>query len=108
MVVGIRDWFYFEEGRKTSKYGTRFDFFYEHVLGHTGEGRWDEITINGYLAVEVDEILKETEKALQLVVDGWKFWIPKSLTNMNLDDEKVQELRKRTEEYNEKVWALMK
>jgi hypothetical protein len=106
MVVGIRDWFYREEGRKNSKYGTKFDFFYEHIIGFIGDGVHPEI--DGYIAVDVDEIVKETEKALQLVVDGWKFWCPKSLVNMNLDESKVQELRERSAKYEEERWALAK
>lgn len=106
MVVGIRDWFYREEGRKNSKYGTRFDYFYEHIIGFIGDGKHPEI--DGFIAVEVDEIVTETEKALQLVVDGWKFWCPKSLTNMNLDEVRVQELRVISAKHREEMWANMK
>lgn len=105
MVVGIKDWFYRQEGRKAHSYGEKFNL-YEYIIGFIGDGKHPEI--DGYIAVEVEEILKETEKALQIVVDGWKFWIPKSLTNMNMDGAKVQELRDGTEERRARYEAMFK
>jgi len=106
MVVGIKDWFYRQEGRKAHSYGEKFTLYSGHIIGFIGDGVHPEV--DGYIAVEVDEIVKETEKALQLVVDGWKFWCPKSVTNMNLDESKVQELRERAAKYEEECWALAK
>lgn len=47
-----------------------------------------EISIDGYKLVRVQEVLKETEKAVQVVlstgnvvgsIKGWRTWIPKSV-----------------------------
>lgn len=105
MVIGIREWFYAQEGRKAHNYGEKFNLYHDYIVGFIGYG-FKDLEVDGYLAVKVDEILKETEKALYLVVDGWKFWCPKSLVNMNMDEKKLKELEVKMNERKARFEAM--
>lgn len=60
-----------------SKYNDKFDIRIEgHEAFHDFKEYEDE---NGYVNVlNVQEVLKETEKALYINIDGFKTWVPKS------------------------------
>lgn len=79
--ISVKEWFFNKEQDKAEKYNTFFDF--ERNEDETIKGE------NGYVFAEVEEIITETEKAIQVRIatggvvgsyKGWTCWIPKSLT----------------------------
>lgn len=73
----IKSWKVAQIMHDMSKYGDKFDVDVEgHEMFHDFKEYEDE---NGYVTVlNVREVLKETEKALCLNIDGFKTWVPKS------------------------------
>lgn len=81
-IIKIKDWFLDKTQDTARRYNTWIDVF------SRDEETGMEISIDGYKSVRVQEVLKETEKAVQVVlstgdvvgsIKGWKIWIPKSV-----------------------------
>lgn len=81
-IIKIKDWFLNKAQDTARRYNTWIDVF------SRDEETGMEISIDGYKSVRVQEILKETEKAVQVVlstgdvvgsIKGWRTWIPKSV-----------------------------
>ena len=77
MTMRIKTWKVGQIMTDMSKYGDRYDV---DVEGQTwGVNYKDCEDSEGYVNVlNVREVLKETEKAMQLDIDGFKTWVPKS------------------------------
>lgn len=76
MIMRIKDWKIGQINRDMSKYNDKFYIPVEgSEFGHHYTEYADE---DGYIPVRVEEVLKETEKAMQLSIDGFKTWVPKS------------------------------
>lgn len=80
--IKVKDWFIEKTEQTSKRYNTWIDIYSRDEMGKSIS---DE---NGYLTVCVDEIISETEKAVQVVLHtgdvvgsgkGWKTWIPKSV-----------------------------
>ena len=80
-MIEVKEWFIDKAQDMARRYNTYIDVYNRDENG-TVEAK------DGYLTVQVLEVLKETEKAIQAVlstgeivgsVKGWKTWIPKSL-----------------------------
>lgn len=81
-IIKIKDWFLDKTQDTARRYNMWIDVF------SRDEETGMEISIDGYKSVRVQEVLKETEKAVQVVlstgdvvgsIKGWKTWIPKSV-----------------------------
>lgn len=81
-IIKIKDWFLEKTQDTARRYNMWIDVF------SRDEETGMEISIDGYKTVRVQEVLKETEKAVQVVlstgdvagrIKGWKTWIPKSV-----------------------------
>lgn len=81
-IIKIKDWFLDKTQDTARRYNTWIDVF------SRDEETGMEISIDGYKSVRVQEVLKETEKAVQVVlstgdvvgsIKGWRTWIPKSV-----------------------------
>ena len=79
----IKQWFY----NKIQDTATRYNTFID-VADESRTENGIEADAEGYVSVIVREVLKETEKAVQVVLDtgnvigsykGWTTWIPKSV-----------------------------
>lgn len=75
--VKIKVWKVDEINHSMSKYG---DKFWVDIKGHEwGHDYIENADENGYVTVtNVWSIARETEKALLLIIDGFKCWVPKS------------------------------
>lgn len=80
--IKIKDWFLDKTQDTARRYNTWIDVF------SRDEETGMELSIDGYKSVRVQEVLKETEKAVQVVlstgdvvgsIKGWRTWIPKSV-----------------------------
>lgn len=80
--IKFKDWFIEKLEKTSTKYNTWIDIFSRNEIGKTVT---DE---NGYFTVCAEEIISETDKAVQVVLHtgdvvgsgkGWKTWIPKSV-----------------------------
>ena len=80
-MIDVKEWFINKAQDTARRYNTYIDVYSRDENG-TVEAK------DGYLTVQVLEVLKETEKAIQAVlstgeivgsVKGWKTWIPKSV-----------------------------
>nr|DAE61488.1 MAG TPA: hypothetical protein [Caudoviricetes sp.] len=78
--IAIKEWFFDKEQEKAEKYNVFMDF----ARNEDGTQKIE----NGYIFAKVEEIMKESEKAIQVRVstgevvgsyNGWICWIPKSL-----------------------------
>ena len=81
----IKDWFYSKTSETAERYNTFIDVFSRNEYGMI-------LAENGYITVRAQEVLNESEKAIQVVlstgavdgsVKGWKCWIPKSVIKLN-------------------------
>lgn len=78
MVVMIKTWKVEQIMRDMSKYGDKFDM---PIDGRQWGDYYKKFeTEDGFIPVIVAEVAKETEKAMQLVIDGFHSWVPKSAT----------------------------
>lgn len=77
MTARIKTWKIREIMRDMSKYG---DAFIVDIEGHTfGTHFIEAADKDDYVKVKnIYEIIKETEKAVNVSIDGFKTWIPKS------------------------------
>ena len=84
--VKVKDWFIDKQQETATRYNCFIDIFSRDDIGKT-------IAIDGYYIVSFEEILNETEKAVQVVLrtgdvigsfKGWKTWIPKSLIKQDV------------------------
>lgn len=77
MEAKIKTWKVSEIISAMSKYGDRYDVT---VKGHTyGEHIFKCADENDFVIVtNIMEIIKETEKAVNISIDGFKTWVPKS------------------------------
>jgi hypothetical protein len=83
MLLRIKEWFYYKTSEVAEGYNTFIDVTeYSRVDGVLTADK------DGYVEVIVREVLNETEKAIQVILDsgsvvgnvkGWKTWIPKSV-----------------------------
>ena len=83
MLLRIKEWFYYKTSEVAEGYNTFIDVTeYSRVDGVLTADK------NGYIEVIVREVLNETEKAIQVILDSgsvvgnvkcWKTWIPKSV-----------------------------
>lgn len=83
MLLRVKEWFYYKTCDVAESYNTFIDVTeYSRVNGVLTADK------NGFVEVIVREVLNETEKAVQVVLDsgsvvgsvkGWKTWIPKSV-----------------------------
>jgi len=80
--IKIKEWFYDKTQAIARGYNVYIDV---ESRGEFGEVKADE---NGYITVLVDEVIAESEKAVQVKLasggvvgsyKGWKTWIPKSV-----------------------------
>ena len=78
----IKEWFYDKKCEEAKNYKVYIDAY---SRDERGEIVTDE---NGYITVLIDEVYKETEKAIEVrlgsgyvvgSVKGWKTWVPKSV-----------------------------
>ena len=78
--IKIKEWFY----NKTEETSSRYNTFVDAERNEDGTIKIE----NGYVTVLVQEVLSETEKAVQVVLStgnvvgsckGWKCWVPKSV-----------------------------
>jgi hypothetical protein len=78
--IAVKEWFFDKEQEKAEKYNVFMDF----ARNEDGTQKIE----NGYIFAKVEEIMKESEKAIQVRVStgevvgsykGWICWIPKSL-----------------------------
>lgn len=77
MTMRIKSWKVGQIMTDMSKYGDRYDVDVEGQ--EWGVNYKDCEDAEGYVNVlNVREVLKETEKAMQLDIDGFKTWVPKS------------------------------
>lgn len=76
----IKEWFY----EKTQNVAQRYNTFIDTERDENGCTKVED----GFVTVHVLEILTESEKAIQVILDtgsvvgsvkGWKTWIPKSV-----------------------------
>lgn len=77
MTIKIKSWKVSQIMHDMSKYGDNFYVTIEgNEPGHYFKDYEDE---QGFVKVtNVHEVLKETEKAVYLNIDGFKTWVPKS------------------------------
>ena len=83
MLLRIKEWFYYKTSEVAEGYNTFIDVTeYSRVDGVLTADK------DGYVEVIVREVLNETEKAIQVILDSgsvvgsvkdWKTWIPKSV-----------------------------
>ena len=82
--LNVKEWVIDKEQATARCYNTYFDY----ERDENGLCK----TENGYMTVFCDEIIRETEKAIQVIlrtgdtvgsVKGWKCWIPKSQILLN-------------------------
>lgn len=80
--IKVKDWFIEKTEQTSKRYNTWIDIFSRNEMG---KAITDE---DGYFTVLADEIINESEKAVQVVLhtgnivgsgNGWKTWIPKSV-----------------------------
>ena len=78
--IKIKEWFYDKTAGVAKSYNTFIDF------ARTEDGM--RKVENGYMAVVVEEVIAESDKAIQVRLasgavvgscKGWKTWIPKSV-----------------------------
>lgn len=78
--LAIKEWFFDKEQDKVEHYDVFMDF--ERKEDGTAK------VVDGYVFAKIEEIIKETEKAIQVKISsgdvlgsykGWTCWIPKSL-----------------------------
>lgn len=72
----IKTWKVEQIIRDMSKYNDKFNI--EIVGSEMGHHFTEYADENGYVPVKVFEVLKETEKAVQLSIGFFKTWVPKS------------------------------
>lgn len=82
----VKDWFATKMQDEATRYNTYIDVKYNDEIK---EGDIDLINRDGgYITVYIQEEIKETEKAINVVLStghvdgstkGWKTWIPKSV-----------------------------
>lgn len=76
MKIKIKAWKVEEIRRSMSRYGDRYDIYVEGQKPFTPMEMYVE---DGYLTIiNVEEIVKETEKAICINIDGFSTWCPKS------------------------------
>lgn len=80
--IKVKEWFFDKTQETAGRYNTYIDVYSRDENGYI---KADE---NGYITVKADDILNESEKAIQVLLSsgemvgtckGWKTWIPKSL-----------------------------
>ena len=80
-LANVKEWFIDKQQDTATRYNCFIDIF-------TRDEDGKEIAIDGYVTVSFEEIIKESEKAVQVVLrtgdvvgsgKGWKVWIPKSV-----------------------------
>ena len=78
-TIKVKEWFFDKVYEEAKKYHIYLNGEYKDVNG---------IEMLDHTTLRVDEVLKETEKAVQVVLDAetesgsyhsWKTWIPKSV-----------------------------
>ena len=78
-TIKVKEWFFDKVYEEATKYHIYLNVEYKVVNG---------IEMLDHTTLRVDEVLKETEKAVQVVLDAetksgsyhsWKTWIPKSV-----------------------------
>ena len=78
-TIKVKEWFFDKVYEEAKKYHIYLNGEYKVVNG---------IEMLDHITLRVDEVLKETEKAVQVVLDAetesgsyhsWKTWIPKSV-----------------------------
>ena len=78
-TIKVKEWFFDKVYEEAKKYHIYLNGKYKVVNG---------VEILDHTTLRVDEVLKETEKAVQVVLDAetesgsyysWKTWIPKSV-----------------------------
>lgn len=81
-TMKIKTWFIDKEQDKAENYNMFFNFEYEN------KGEYEQILeADGCYIVYIDEVISESEKAIQVVIatgnignsKGWKTWVPKSV-----------------------------
>lgn len=77
MTARVKEWKVREITHDMSRYGDRFEVSVEG--SHWGESIYNLTDSEGFLKVDnIFEIVKETEKAFNINIDGFKCWVPKS------------------------------